>query len=365
MNVPKFVCFLLPFALLAACGGPAAQPPALTSAGKPAASGHEEIVNRAKAEGALKAQSTADPASIKLFREGFSKKYPFIKFDLQEITGTEATQRFVLELKSGAAKDWDVLNVAEEVFPDMLPFIEPVDVLSLAEQGALAIPPKMIYPEGRDIMAPGTQLGVVAYNKKLVPEDKVPKVWDDLLKPEWKGRKLIADVRPNTIAGLVPAKGEAWVKDFAGKLKDQQPVWARGNTHSLTSLAAGEYTMHSGTYANSVQRLIEKGSDTLGYVAPEPVSLRLALATGIQKGSKHVNAGLLWMEYLASPEAQKILDEVEPVKASVYGDGTTRSAKLTAGKQLSVVAWDLFPKMSGYEKMILEAYGLPQAEIKE
>ncbi len=255
--------------------------------------------------------------------------------------------------------------MAEEVFPDMLPFIEPVDVLSLAEQGALAIPPKMIYPEGRDIMAPGTQLGVVAYNKKLVPEDKVPKVWDDLLKPEWKGRKLIADVRPNTIAGLVPAKGEAWVKDFAGKLKDQQPVWARGNTHSLTSLAAGEYTMHSGTYANSVQRLIEKGSDTLGYVAPEPVSLRLALATGIQKGSKHVNAGLLWMEYLASPEAQKILDEVEPVKASVYGDGTTRSAKLTAGKQLSVVAWDLFPKMSGYEKMILEAYGLPQAEIKE
>jgi iron(III) transport system substrate-binding protein len=362
--------------LLAACGGssaPAAStaPTSAGGAAKPAAAGgqsaasHDDIVAKAKQEGALQAMSTADPASLKAFKDGFTKKYPFIKFELQELTGTEATQRFQLELKSGQAKDWDVLNISEEVFTDTLPYLENVDLIAMSEKGILAIPPKMVYPEGRNVMAPGTQIGVVAYNNKSVTGDKIPKVWEDLLKPEWKGRKMITEVRPNTIAGLVPAKGEEWVKDWATKMKDQQPVWARGNTSVLTAMAAGEYALHSGTYVNSVQRLIEKGSSTLAFTPLDPISVRLALAAGIQKGAKHPNAGLLLLEYFASSEAQKILDEVEPYKSSIYSAGETRSTKLVAGKQVSVASWDYFPKMADYEKMILQAYGLPRAELQD
>ena len=50
---------------------------------------HDDIVAKAKGEGELKVYSTMDPASIKLIRESFPKKYPFLKFDLRELTGTE------------------------------------------------------------------------------------------------------------------------------------------------------------------------------------------------------------------------------------------------------------------------------------
>jgi iron(III) transport system substrate-binding protein len=366
--------WLIPAVLLslAACGGTSAPASSPASAAASTAGGgfitaasHDDIVAKAKAEGSLKALSTADPKTIKAFKDGFSKKYPFINFDIEEQTGTEAQQRFQLELKAGQAKDWDVLNMAEEVYSDSLPYTEKLDVLDMAQKKILDIDPQMVDPENRNVMAPGTTLGIVAYNKNLVPADKVPTTWDDLLKPEWKGRKMITEVRPNTIAGLVPAKGEEWVKDWATKMKDQQPVWARGNTNILTSINSGEYALHSATLLNSVTRLMEKGSPNLAFSVVEPVPVRLSLAAAIQKGSKHPYAGLLFLEYMASPEAQKILDEVEPYKGSIYGNGETRSQKLVAGKQTSVVQWKDFNKMAGYEKMVLQAYGLPQAEIQD
>ena len=81
---------------------------------------HDDVVAKAKSEGELKVYSTMDPASIKLIRESFPKKYPFLRFDLRELTGTEADQRFMLELKAGQAKEWDILSMSEEAYADML-----------------------------------------------------------------------------------------------------------------------------------------------------------------------------------------------------------------------------------------------------
>ncbi len=358
---------MCPFALalLTTCGSAA---PATTSSPASPAGGvptHDEIVNKAKAEGALKVLSSADPKSIKALKEGFVKKYPFLSnTEVQETTGTDTTQRFVLELKAGQAKDWDVVHVSDEFGAEMEPFLAKNDLLGLAEKGVLAINPKMISPVARNLMSPGTQVGVVVYNTNLVPADKVPKTWEDLLKPEWKGKKMIADIRPNLIGGLVPAKGETWVKDFAAKMKDQQPAWARGQTGAMTSLSAGEYQLHSAAYLNTVKRSIETGTANLGVAIVEPVPVRHTLATAIQDGVKHPNAGLLWLEYLASAEGQKVFDELEPWRASLFSGQPTRTAQLLAGKQQSLVDWAELPKMADWEKMVLQGYGLPQAEIK-
>ncbi len=141
-------------------------------------------------------------------------------------------------------------------------------------------------------------------------------------------------------------------------------MWARGQTNVLTALAAGEYALHSGINFHSTQRAIDKGAQSLAVAAVEPVSVRLSLASAVQKGARHPNAGLLFLEYMASPEAQKILDDVEPYKASIYGgEGTTRAAGIVAGKQTSVFAWEHQAKMGEYEKMINQAFGLPKAEV--
>jgi iron(III) transport system substrate-binding protein len=324
---------------------------------------HDEIVEKAKQEGTLKGLTSADPKSIKALKEGFSAKYPFIKFDLQEITGREAQQRFGLEMKAGAATEWDIIHISEEDFLEYEPFVEKYDLLGMAEAGVVQITSKMIYPDGRNLVGMASQIGVVTYNKNLLPTNLVPKTWEDLLKPELKGRKMLAETRANTMAGLVPGMGEAQVLDFAKKLAAQEPIWTRGNTRALTAMAAGEYSLHSATYFHSSMRAISLGAETLAVAVVEPVPVRIALGTGIQKGAKNPHAALLFIEYYAGPEGQKIMDEVEPLKGSIYF-GQTEPAKLIAGKKTSVADWTWWPKMGGIEERIGQAYGFPKAEIQ-
>ena len=324
---------------------------------------HEEIVEKAKQEGTLKVASSADPASIKVIKEQFSTKYPFLKFDIVEISGTDPQQRFILEMKAGAAADYDVLSVADDFIPEYQPHLEKFDLLGMAQQGVLQnLPVGMVDPDGRSMISMAVQIGIVAYNKKLVPEGQVPRVWEDLLKPEFKGRKMITEIRPNTLAALTPAKGEAWLQDFATRLAAQETVWARGNTRSGAALAAGEYALHSATYYGSTMRTIQRGATDLAVAIVEPVPVSLTHAQGIQQGAKHPYAALLFLEWMAGPEGQKIMEEVEPLKASIHSPGSS-TGKIVEGKQISVWGWKDLPRQARIQEMITKAFGFPKAEL--
>ena len=78
----------------------------------------------------------------------------------------------------------------------------------MARRGALDIPLQIIDPVVRNIVAITSDLQVVGYNKKLISADKVPAQWEDFLKPEFKGRKFCADIRPVVLSALVPALGD-------------------------------------------------------------------------------------------------------------------------------------------------------------
>src|SRR5262249_40769539 len=68
------------------------------------AASHDEIVAKAKKEGRLRAVTGLSTSAIRPMVEAFKKKYPFLDAHVEEIEGTEAYERFLLELKAGAAK---------------------------------------------------------------------------------------------------------------------------------------------------------------------------------------------------------------------------------------------------------------------
>jgi ABC-type Fe3+ transport system substrate-binding protein len=81
----------------------------------------------------------------------------------------------------------------------------------------------------------------------------------------------------------------------------------------------------------------------------------------IQAGAKSPHAALLWLEWMTSPEAQKIADETEPLASSVYVSGSAVEKELR-GKQLSVVNWDHHQNMEEWQAKVFEAYGFPKVE---
>ena len=168
------------------------------------------------------------------------------------------------------------------------------------------------------------------------------------------------DIRPKDIAALVPAWGLERAVDFARKLASQNPVWVRGSTRARTMLQSGEYNLLFGPNFAATLESSEKNRD-LTYKVMNPSRTRLDEAQAVLNAAANPYAGLLWLEFLCSPEGQKIIDQYEPYGASVLTPGSVQE-KAARGLKLSIIDWDHVTKIEEYQKKIVEAYGFPRAQ---
>jgi iron(III) transport system substrate-binding protein len=322
---------------------------------------HEEILARAKKEGRLRVLSSQDPEAIKAMSAAFKKKYPFIDSRIEEIGGMENYQRILQEMKAGLAKTWDANYLAFDFYSEFVPFQKKFDILGMAEQGVLQISPKLVDPVNRHVVAVQSNMQVIAYNKEMISSDKVPDSWEGFLAPEFKGKKFLLDVRPKPLAALVPLWGLEKTVEFAKKLAAQQPIWYRGEARQLIQMTVGEYPLILGpNYKSSKATKDPRG--VLEVKVVEPVPARFSEVQAVLNAASSPHAALLWLEFQASAEGQKILDDTD-MAATIYTPGSTIE-KLTRNRKVSLLTWEHYPKMGKYEEEIVKAYGFPRAEAK-
>jgi iron(III) transport system substrate-binding protein len=327
---------------------------------------HDEIVAGAKKERKLSVSSGLEMSNFKPWINAFKQKYPFISdVHIEEIVGSEGHQRFILQIKSGRATTWDITHVDIDFYPEYIPYLMKYDILRMAKQGVLKIDSRMIHPVDRNMIAPTSVLSAVSYNRALIADDKVPTKWEDFLKPELGGKKFAMLLRPSWLASLVSAWGLEKTLDFARKIPAQQPIWlSGGGGRANTGVAAGEYPIYLGSNYSGVKRAMMRRDPTMNlrYKVPEPAPLRaLQDGTAILHTAEHPHTALLWLEFLASPEGQEIIDKYEPLKASVFTANSAISQEVR-GKDLSVVDWHHFAKFQEYSEKIIGALGFPKAD---
>jgi iron(III) transport system substrate-binding protein len=317
----------------------------------------DEIVAKAKQEGKLEVLTFLEADTKKAMVDAFTKKYPFIQVSTGNIGGIDEYRRFIPEMKLGRAKRWDVVHISNQVYSEYPPYLKKFDVLRMAEKKVLNIPPPVVDYNYRNIVAKSTQITVAAYNSALISQDKVPAKWEDFLRPEFKGRKFMADIRPLTLANLVPVWGLEKALEFGRRLAEQKPIWSRGSSRALTSLTAGEYPLIMGINLGSVLEVQAKDpTKRLQVKLVEPLPVRFGAAEGILATAVHPYAGLLWMEFQVSPEAQEILDKHGLGDGSALIPGSYQE-KLMRGKPVSMLGWDLHQNLDEWSKKIVEAYG--------
>jgi ABC-type Fe3+ transport system substrate-binding protein len=327
---------------------------------------HDEIVAKAKKEGKLKVLTGLDPASHAPMIQSFKKKYPSIDpVEILELDNTEASQRFLSELKAGRGREWDVAYLSTEVYADYPPLARKFDILGMAEQGVLKISPRMVDPKYRTIVALGTTTSVSAYNKKLIAPERVPARWEDFLKPEFKGKKFLAEIIPYPFATFPACPEEGlgleWALKLARGLREQDPIWVRGNTRAITAMAAGEYALHFATHYQSVARAISKdATGALQAKIIEPVPVRLTELKMVLNSAAHPYAGLLFIEHEASPEGQAIIDKYGPLKGSLFVPGSAL-AKALEGTKLCVSGFGEYGNSKKWMAMAVDAFGFPNA----
>jgi iron(III) transport system substrate-binding protein len=172
------------------------------------------------------------------------------------------------------------------------------------------------YPEAAKQKAPGSGLVFwttdresyigIGYNKNVLPAADVPKNFDDLLKPTLKGKMSISndDVAARFIGGMIKSKGESFVK----KLK-QQDVTVHGvNGPGFNELiVSGEVPISFSAIHSNVGHAVDKGAP----IAWVPMELVPAISGGVAVFShaQHPYGALLLVDFLLSPEGQKMLIE--------------------------------------------------------
>jgi hypothetical protein len=336
--------------------------PAAQAKGYVSFSNHNDLEEKAKKEGKLRILVNMDPATLKVAGKAFNQRYPFISLHAQEITGTDMVQRNVLELKSGQAREWDIIYTSRDLYSEYLPYLWKIDLLHMADRGVVQIPPAMIDPKNRNIIAPYTRIIASALNKDSLRAEQLPKSWEDFLKPEFKGRKFAVDIGPRPIACLVPAWGLEKTLDFARKLATQDPIWVRGVSRTLPSIVTGEVPIMMGTLLHSVKRAqLKDRTGVLQHLILEPVPVYLTSEQAILATSQNRHAAILWLEWMASSESQKIADDQEPMGSShlFRGGGVEQELR---GKKLSWVNWEQHVNMESWMAKLFQAYGFPNAQ---
>jgi ABC-type Fe3+ transport system substrate-binding protein len=158
--------------------------------------------------------------------------------------------------------------------------------------------------------------------------------------------------------------GKEWTLDYARKIPAQEPVWARGQSRAISSITAGEYALHHMVNYHSTVRAMKKDpTGSLQFKVVEPVPARLTLAEGVYQRARHPYAALLFLEYVASPEGQAILDEYSPLASSIYSPGS-HNEKLIKGRKVAVSTAEHFELQEEWRSQVVGAFGFPKATLK-
>jgi ABC-type Fe3+ transport system substrate-binding protein len=173
----------------------------------------------------------------------------------------------------------------------------------------------------------------------------------------------MAEIRPSSVASLVPVWGLEATLEFARKLAAQDPAWVRGGTRAITALQAGEFALALAVQSSSIKRAQAKDpTSVVGYKIVEPVPIRvISRIDGVLRTAENPHAALLWLEFHASPEGQKVLEDHGPYQASFFTPGSVTEKEMK-GRKLSEVDWQHLARLDEYEQKIVEAYGFPTAK---
>jgi iron(III) transport system substrate-binding protein len=147
----------------------------------------------------------------------------------------------------------------------------------------------------------------MAYNKNILAPDRAPKAWADLLRPEFKGRKLITqDSAAGTSFNQMYILEKNLGTDFMRKWGQQEPVVVATAPQLIDLLVRGEALV--GATVDHF-RAFEPAAIEAGIVGVYPSEgMPLAAAPiAILKDAPHPNAARLFVDYALSEEGQTLL----------------------------------------------------------
>jgi iron(III) transport system substrate-binding protein len=254
----------------------------------------------AKKEGEVVMYSSYQQDDMAALTKVFEQKYG-VKVTIWRSSSEKVLQRAVTEARSGRyAVDVLETNGPELETAHREGLLQKVDSPHLRD-----INPVALRPHGEWV---GTRMNVfaLAYNTKSVKKEELPKSWEDLLQPRWKGRLGIEADDSEWLAGVLSQIGEQkGIQLFRDIVKKNGISVRKGHTLLTQLVVSGEVPLALTVYNYKAEQLKKEGAPIEWFAIGRAVSRPNGVAA--TKKAPHPNAAALWLDFEISEEGQKIL----------------------------------------------------------
>ena len=185
-------------------------------------------------------------------------------------------------------------------------------------------------PSHREWVATRLTVFVQAYNTNLIKKEDLPKTWQELTDPKWKGKLGVEFTDDEWFYSLMQQMGEERGLRLFREIVANNGVSVRKGHTLLTNLvASGEVPMALTVY-NYMAEALKKRSAPIDWFVLQPAITR-ANGVGIARQAPHPHAALLFYDYMLSVEAQKMLVSMDyiPTHAGVESPMKNLNLKVT------------------------------------
>jgi ABC-type Fe3+ transport system substrate-binding protein len=280
----------------------------------PAAEVDPALVKAAQKEGQVVWYSTLIVNQIlRPLAAAFEKKYPGITMHYSRATNSDTALKIMNEARARRLQA-DVFDGTNSIYP----LLDAHLVAAYAPKAAESYPADIKDPKGY-WTAMNLFILTTGYNTNMVKPADVPHTYADLLDPKWKGKiAWTNDPTPqgppgfihNILATMGQEKGMEYLRKFAA----QDPVFIPASQRVvLNHVIAGEYPLGVMTFNHHAAISAAQGAP-VNWIRMEPL-LETTNLIGLLKDAPHPNAARLLVEFVLSPEGQKILADSDYLPA--------------------------------------------------
>ena len=281
----------------------------------------QRLIAGAKKEGELNLYSSAVAEHMNAVAAAFEKTYG-IRVKTWRGGSEEILQRAVTEARGGRF-DMDVAETAamQIIAIGREKLLQPVQTALASELMPQAIIPGEPWLPSRIVVFTGI------YNTRLIAQQDLPRNYDELLNPKWKGKLGIEADDNNWLMALCSAMGEEKGLKLFGDIVAKNGMSVRkGHTLLANLVASGEVPVGLSVYYHEVEPLMRSGAPVAELNIPPVFSF--AAGTGLARRAPHPYAGVLFIDFLLS-QGQQILAQHDNVPANLKYQHLPANMRLT------------------------------------
>ncbi|HLK82407.1 MAG TPA: extracellular solute-binding protein [Xanthobacteraceae bacterium] len=271
----------------------------------------EKLVAGAKKAGVVTVYTSANLEDMATLADAFEKKYG-VKVRVWRASSEQVVQRGVAEARGGRF-DADVFETGGAAMESL----HREKLLQAVKSPALDdLNPAALTSHGEWT---GTRFNVfvAAYNTRLIRKDELPKSYDDLLAPRWKGKLGIEADDSDWFGALMDQMGEErGLKLFRSIAATNGISVRKGHTLLANLIVSGEVPFAITTYAYRVAQLKKSGAPVDWFGLP-PVIARFE-GVGVARRAPHPEAAVLFFDFMLT-DAQELLRNREYFPAAREG----------------------------------------------